>query len=417
MPSKRRRAYGEGSITRNARGLWVGKLEAGYTYSSDGTPKRRRLEKSSKSHAIVVTWLAAAKADIARYGRTADPAITVAKWGGRWLTEICAPKLKPTSMETYTGNMRRWIVPTIGRKRLAKLTPADVRAVTQAVRDAGRTSTTARSVFTTLSAMLEAARREGLLMENVAGRVDPPKVAESSRGSLSAVQAHAVLSAATTLPGGSLYIALLLTGMRHSEALGLTWEHVDLDAGYLTVAWQLKQIPRQHGCGDEHDDAWPCGYKNGGRCPKSTLRMPDGMPYRYLTKTYVLVPTKSSKARTVPMLPPLVAALRQHQIDDVGQPNPYNLVWHHPSGIPLDADTDRVRWAELVDTVGIPRAVTPHWARHSVATLLMEAGVDVKVIGEIVGHANAAITRSTYQHVSGDLARAGMAKFGELLAG
>jgi site-specific recombinase XerD len=47
--------------------------------------------------------------------------------------------------------------------------------------------------------------------------------------------------------------------------------------------------------------------------------------------------------------------------------------------------------------------------------MLMAAGVDTKVVGELVGHGSVAVTR-VYQHVSSELARQGMSKLGELLA-
>lgn len=40
-----------------------------------------------------------------------------------------------------------------------------------------------------------------------------------------------------------------------------------------------------------------------------------------------------------------------------------------------------------------PPAPTTHWARHTTATILIELGVDARIIGEIVGHASEEITR------------------------
>lgn len=404
MAVKGRRAYGEGSLTyRQSKRLWVARIEL----EPGADDKRRRIEKAFRLQSDALDWMAKRKSELARYGRAADQTVTVAEWAERWLTEICAPRKKPSTMTTYRTNVDRWIVPAIGRKRLARLTPADVRAVAKRVREAGRSTATARSVHGTLRNLMEAARKEGLLTENAAKRVEPPPPTVGSRGALSVEQTRALLDAIAAHRDRAMLLTIILTGMRISEVLGLTWKHVDLGARTLTVAWQMKAGAWRHGCGDT------CGRKLAGRCPARIPVVPDGMPYVELGKSYLLIPPKSGKPRTVPILPPLAEALTRHG-DDMG-PGDHGLVFH-VDGRPVYADAARTSWREVVTSIGLPAAVTPHWARHSLATLLMEAGVDAKVIGEIVGHSTVAITRGTYQHVSSSLAMDAMKRFGELLA-
>ena len=64
----------------------------------------------------------------------------------------------------------------------------------------------------------------------------------------------------------------------------------------------------------------------------------------------------------------------------------------------LDA-LEMARWSRARRCPAVSRHRI-HDARHSTATFLLEAGVDIKVVAEILGHSQSWFTRDTYQHVS-----------------
>jgi integrase len=74
------------------------------------------------------------------------------------------------------------------------------------------------------------------------------------------------------------------------------------------------------------------------------------------------------------------------------------LVFADEIGDPLDPPTVSATFGRLVRAAGLPR-ITLHGARHSFATVALEAGVDVLYVSEILGHSSPAVTQSVYQHV------------------
>jgi integrase len=124
----------------------------------------------------------------------------------------------------------------------------------------------------------------------------------------------------------------------------------------------------------------------------------------------------------------MAEALRRYLEATKDVPNPYGLIWRRPDGEPITLAEDEQMWRNLLHKAGVitaeqtkpPRSRAPgtpdipttHWARHTTATVLMELGVDAKIIGEIVGHTSEQTTRR-YQHVSSPVAREAMGRLGE----
>ena len=87
-------------------------------------------------------------------------------------------------------------------------------------------------------------------------------------------------------------------------------------------------------------------------------------------------------------------------------------------GTPRSGTVDLAAWHDVQEALKIThpscRRYTIHEARHTTATLLLEAGVDPKVIQAILGQSSMVATRG-YQHVSQSLTRTAMAGMHERL--
>ena len=162
------------------KGRWVGTLEAGL--SPRGT--RRRLPVYGRSKAEVKAKLVEKQRAIARDGiPTASTTLTVQRWAEKWLDAIVHTQ-RPKSFGTTKGSINKWVVPTIGRQRLDRLTRAHLRAVQDAQRQAGRSSATLRRTHTVLVKMLKDAQAEGHPVPANVLSMPAPEVGESDRAAL-----------------------------------------------------------------------------------------------------------------------------------------------------------------------------------------------------------------------------------------
>lgn len=419
MPRKRQTGDG-GLYYIPSRKLWRGVVDVGFW--PDG--RRRQQYVHSRSQAKARDKMDEMKAELATYGETLDKKTTVATWADHWLTTVTRPHLKPNAQAAYESVTRNWIIPAIGKRPVAALQPSDVRMVLKKISDAGRKSSTALKVYNVLSGMLESARMDGLAKRNVVADVVAPKAGDSGRGALATQDAISALRVAAGDLDGTRWWTALLGGLRQSERLGARIDSIDFDNNILKVEWALEEVTREHGC-EIVDGKWSCGKKRGASCSHARFKLPDGIPNIHLYGRLFLLPPKSNKTREVPIIPELAEALRRYLASTSDWPNPYGLIWRHPDGTPYLPHEDNEAWGNLLYRAGIiteeqakipkdreegtPEPPTTHWARHTTATVLMELGVDAKIVGEIVGHVDEKTTRR-YQHVSSPAAREAMGR-------
>lgn len=122
---------------------------------------------------------------------------------------------------------------------------------------------------------------------------------------------------------------------------------------------------------------------------------------------FVLVIGKGNKERVVPLGRKAVAAMQRYL--EAGRPKLVTkrspgTVFLTQRGTPFSAVTLWLHIKRRVRRAGIERNVTPHMLRHSFATHLLEHGADLRVIQELLGHANISTTE-VYTHVAGNRLR------------
>lgn len=372
-----RRPHGTGSIYNRKGGGYIVQVEAGWTASGSRRYVRRSIRTTGR------LGLQEAKATLKELQRknavsTTATNLTIKAWSDRWL-EITVHDIRPSAWIADRSGIRRWIVPTIGNRRLDKLTPADIRSVRRAILDAGLTAGTAQRYHGTLITMLRAAVVEGYEVPSRIFELSAPEAGESERPPIPLDQALLVLAAASARPDASRWVAALLNGIRPAECRGLTWACVDLDADEIDISWQLKSLPY-----------------NIPRDRSSGFRIPDEYVAKHLVDAYHLVRPKSDRGRRIiPIVPWMHDALVKWRQDS--KRNDYDLVWPGRFGRPMYDKHDREAWAKLCADAGVGE-YDLYSCRHTTVTLLRQAGVDPAVIRGIVGHSGERSTQP-YTHI------------------
>jgi integrase len=409
-----RRQRGEGSVSKRASdGLWVGRVDLGIV---NGQRKRKVVYGKTQREAI--RKLSEAKRAIAA-GDTNTAGMTVEKWLTYWLEHVCPakPRMKPKTLRTYRTYVENYLVPTIGRKRLDRLTAEDVRDLHRWITDKqhgkGKSVTTAHHAHRILGTALNDAMRDGKLTRNVVTLVPAPPKAAAPQESLTLQQFADLMRHLDGDRLQSRWAFALFTGARQGECLGLTWQHLDLNNGVADLAWQLQRIPYRHGCSPD------CGRTRPDWCPKRELDVQPGFEYRHLDGNLCLQrPKTKGSTRVIPLPPMLLTALQErrriYETERRGYAVDHGLVWTRPDGRPIDGRVDWAEWSAHLEALGIPH-MKLHVARHTASTVLQALGVPEDIRMAILGHSEASTAR-LYAHSDMSVRRAAMETYGEAVA-
>lgn len=133
-------------------------------------------------------------------------------------------------------------------------------------------------------------------------------------------------------------------------------------------------------------------------------------------------PPKGRSKRTVPLPPELVPLLRLHRVAQNAERlaagsewDDHDLVFCRPNGRPIDPRKDWDDWKDLLAVAGV-RDARVHDGRHTAATILIELGVHVRIVQEILGHSDIRLTQR-YTHVASPMAADATQQMGRALWG
>jgi integrase len=285
-------------------------------------------------------------------------------------------EVAPRTLAGYRAALERYVLPSLGHRKISDLHLREIDQLyglmlagqlPKAHEDdekapAALSPRSVRLAHAALSQALSQAVSWGLLTVNPAAGVTLPTSKPKEKNVLTASERARFLQAAEASVYRAFYRTLIDTGLRPGEACALRW--ADVDFTRETIAVQ-----------------------------RTVTRGADGEA--------VLAEPKTAKSRrTVPMLGGLRDELLRHldwqrerNLDEAG------FVFTNTEGRPLRPWTFSTRDLDRVlAAAGITRPVTLYSLRHTFATLHVAAGTPIKVVSDVLGHANIQQTANTYMH-------------------
>ncbi|MGW6565026.1 tyrosine-type recombinase/integrase [Streptomyces sp. NPDC054975] len=348
----------------------------------DGTEKSKSFPDKQKR--LAEQWLTSIEADMAR-GEYIDPKVgrtTFQQYAERWVAA------QTTDIATRTGaesRIRLHAYPYIGARPLSSFQPEHIREWLRKLEDAGLAASTRRTIFANVSAVFTAAVDDRLIARNPfrAASVKAPAPTPRRVRPWTAEQVFAVRQAlpahyrAMTDVGGGC-------GLRQGEIFGLPVDEVGFLTGWLHVGYQVKMV--------------------GGRA--------------------VFAPPKRGKVRDVPLPEEVGRALAAHMKEF--PPQEVTLPWETPDGPPLTKRLmftteegkavgrhyfNTASWKPALVAAGVLPEPEPgeraqssredgmHALRHFYASVLLDAGENIKALSGYLGHVDPGFTLRVYTHL------------------
>lgn len=287
-------------------------------------------------------------------------------FNNRYLPEARTRK-KESSLRCERQHLRDWISPQLNGKPMRSITPDDIEQIKLAILDKGRAPRTAQHVLAVFRLVWNHARKRSVVENDSPTRaIEVGKINNQRTRFLKPEEAQKLLDTVKDLDekAYSLTVAALYTGARLGELTGLTWSAIDL----------------------EED-----------------------------TKSITLLHTKTGKPRVLPIASPLHEILKaapQGEADELVFTNSNGEKWREaPWGF-----RQAIKDLELNKGRSDKREwICFHSLRHTAASMMLAAGVDIRTIQSHFGWSTLAMLQR-YTHALDESKRAAVDSLEKALA-
>lgn len=254
----------------------------------------------------------------------------------------------------YARRIKKHLNPAFGSSQIINLRKTDLRALLSRLAAEGMAKSTLYKIKETASAVMELACDEGFIAHNLFRTIKVPGRKPKERQPITQEQAAFLLSHWEESSMGLPAMIMLLCGLRRGEVLALRWE--DIRDGYIFV--------------------------------NRAVFYPKG------AKAYIKEPKSKASIRRVPVPQSLREALARCQESSA-------YICPLQGGRLMGQTAFYRTWQKYMvhfEAAGFP-VFTPHQLRHTYATMLYSAGVDILTAQRLLGHASPKVTLEIYTHL------------------
>lgn len=293
-------------------------------------------------------------------------------------------RYKPKVLRVYESDLRRYVVPELGSKKLAELSRHDVQRLVEDLRGRGLSGSRIRGIIMPLRAVCRRAIRDERITVNPTTDLELP-ANSGIRDRVATPDELERLLAAVPASDRPIWATAAYAGLRRGELRALRWSAIDVGVTVIRV---------EHGWDDVEGE---------------------------------IAPKSANGFRTVPIVGTLRQLLLEHQVatgrrgDDLvfgstaSRPfTPTNIrlkairAWEHTFACGCTRARGKPKKDETRDAkgqlicpehrVGLLTPIGLHECRHTYVSLMFDAGFPLERIGDYVGHAAADMV-DRYRHL------------------
>lgn len=339
-------------------------------YTDDGKPKRKTLYgrtimeldkkvaefKSLQNKGIIIN----------------DEGMTVEQWGKKWL-ELYKSAKEYNTYTMYQNVLNKHIIPQLGDIRLNALKSHHIQELLNDIIQKGH-HRTAEIVKLTIKQIIQQAIINEYIYKDVSLKVSLPQSKKKEKRALTTEEKLLIEKSKLTQKERVFVDLLYYTGARRGEALALTVKDIDFINRKLIINKNLVLK-------DSQSD-----IKNSPKTDAGNRLIP--LPTKLLSELKEYLANVSS------------IYLFTKQNGELMTKSSFRRFWDNIlDKMNIAAGGDKFSRSETAIRL-VSKDITPHIFRHTYATNLYYAGIDVKTAQRLLGHSNIQITLEIYTHLN-----------------
>ena len=335
----------------------------------DGKPIRKTI------YAKTIKELEARAADYQRQLRhgtlSTNEKMTFGELAEIWIKDY-KPSISNSTRAMYINILNTHLLPELSVYILKDLKPHHLQSIINRLAENGRSESTLKKIKLTAVQILDVAMDNDVVYRNVFSKASIPSIAATVRRPLSEKEIQLVTSTYAGHRMGIPALLLLYCGLRRGELVALTWNDVSIKNKSLSVNKAAVYV---------NNDAEVKKPKSSSGI--RTIPIPDSISDP--------VKTARHKAGSSMVCPAADESMMTRTAFQKAWKSYMHYLNIQAGGRPASRSRPKLT---VIDHI------TPHMFRHTYATILYNAGVDVKSAQRFLGHADINVTLKIYTHLS-----------------